>query len=152
MRRNHAKPTPPTISKPFKVWFGCLGNGVTVCNSAATDPETKDFPVIAHINKAGIITWYEKPLAMPPEARAAIERKADAGRGKWLAYWSSESPERKYGLLLDWMTCAELAGHMEWRREGKEPQRGIPWLIEQTISRKACARAAKIYGLEGAKA
>jgi hypothetical protein len=139
------------LSKPFELWLGCLGNGVTVANSAATDHETRDFPVIAHINEAGVIKWYEKPQSIPQDARAAIEREAGAEREKWITYWNTAQPEHKYALLLDWMTCGELVDYNKWRREGKESQHGIPWLVEQIISRKACARAAKVYGLEDAR-
>ena len=40
----------------FKLFLGCLGNGVTVCNSAVM--ENGDFKMVAHISNEGKITWY----------------------------------------------------------------------------------------------
>ena len=40
----------------FKLFLGCLGNGVTVCNSAVM--EDGDFKMVAHISNEGKITWY----------------------------------------------------------------------------------------------
>ena len=35
----------------FKLWMGCLGNGITVCNSAVE--ESGDYKHIAHISNNG---------------------------------------------------------------------------------------------------
>ena len=47
----------------FKLFLGCLGNGVTVCNSAVM--EDGDFKMVAHISNEGKITWYVEPRLYP---------------------------------------------------------------------------------------
>ena len=59
-------------AKNFELFLGCLGNGVTVCNSAVM--ENGDFKMVAHISVEGKITWYPAPAALPllrPPARPA---------------------------------------------------------------------------------
>lgn len=41
-------------ARNFKLFLGCLGNGVTVCNSAVM--EGGDFKMVAHISNEGKIT------------------------------------------------------------------------------------------------
>ena len=39
------------MAAKFELWFGCLGNGTTVCNKAVT--ENGDYKKIAHISEGG---------------------------------------------------------------------------------------------------
>ena len=68
----------------FKLFLGCLGNGVTVCNSAVM--EDGDFKMVAHISNEGKITWYvgedyppADALARSCSAQARMLARASAG-------------------------------------------------------------------------
>ena len=52
----------------FKLFLGCLGNGVTVCNSAVM--ENGDFKMVAHISNEGKITWYVGEDYPPARSRS----------------------------------------------------------------------------------
>ena len=51
--------------KKFELWFGCLGNGTTVCNKAVE--ENGDYKIIAHISECGNIRWRVKEPYVPVE-------------------------------------------------------------------------------------
>lgn len=62
--------------KPFELFMGCLGNGLTVCNKAVM--EQNDYKQIAHISPAGNIKWYIPVSSVPGPALLRIEHTADA--------------------------------------------------------------------------
>ena len=62
----------------FKLFLGCLGNGVTVCNSAVM--EDGDFKMVAHISNEGKITWYVGEDYPPADALASIRACAEQER------------------------------------------------------------------------
>ena len=65
----------------FKLFLGCLGNGVTVCNSAVM--EDGDFKMVAHISNEGKITWYVGEDYPPADALASIRACAEQERVKY---------------------------------------------------------------------
>lgn len=62
----------------FELWFGCLGNGTTVCNKAVT--ENGDYKKIAHISEGGNIRLYVAESYIPTADMEKI--KAIASRDK----------------------------------------------------------------------
>lgn len=62
--------------KPFELFMGCLGNGLTVCNKAVM--EHNDYKQIAHISPAGNIKWYIPVSSVPGPDLLRIEHTADA--------------------------------------------------------------------------
>ena len=68
----------------FKLFLGCLGNGVTVCNSAVM--ENGDFKMVAHISVEGKITWYVSEDYPPADALASIRACAEQERVKHQAW------------------------------------------------------------------
>ena len=62
----------------FELFMGCLGNGLTVCNSAVT--EHGDYKQIAHISNGGKIKWYVPVTSIPGPALLRIEHTADTMR------------------------------------------------------------------------
>lgn len=62
----------------FELFFGCLGNGITVCNKAAM--EHGDYKKIAHISTGGNIKLYEPEGKIPPVAMEKIERMASKNK------------------------------------------------------------------------
>lgn len=65
-------------SKKFKLFMGCLGNGITCCNSAVY--EGGDYKTIAHISEAGNIKLYVAPDYIPAEDMKRIEAAAAENR------------------------------------------------------------------------
>lgn len=47
----------------FELFYGCLGNGTTVCNKAVT--ENGDYKKIAHISEGGNIQLYVAESYIP---------------------------------------------------------------------------------------
>ena len=74
----------------FKLFLGCLGNGVTVCNSAVM--EDGDFKMVAHISNEGKITWYVGEDYPPADALASIRACAEQERVKYET-WRLPLPE-----------------------------------------------------------
>ena len=83
----------------FKLWMGCLGNGITVCNSAVE--EHGDYKYIAHISDNGKITLYVSESYIPVEDMRRIERTATEQRKIFLTEWNKQPDIRKYEKLLD---------------------------------------------------
>ena len=85
--------------KKFKLWLGCLGNGITVCNSAVE--ESGDYKHIAHISDNGKIKLYVSENYIPVEDMQRIERTAAEQREIFLNEWNKQSDISKYEKLLD---------------------------------------------------
>ena len=92
--------------KKFKLWMGCLGNGITVCNSAVM--ENGDYKHIAHISENGRITLYVSESYIPVEDMQRIERTATEQRKTFLTEWNKQSDMMKYEKLLDMLYLADL--------------------------------------------
>ena len=85
--------------KNFKLWMGCLGNGITVCNSAVE--EHGDYKHIAHISDSGKIKLYVSKSYIPVKDMQRIEQTAADRRKTFLNEWNKQSDIRKYEKLLD---------------------------------------------------
>ena len=92
--------------KKFKLWMGCLGNGITVCNSAVE--EHGDYKHIAHISDNGKIKLYVSKSYIPVEDMQRIEQAAADSRKIFLTEWNKQSDIKKYEKLLDMLYLADL--------------------------------------------
>ena len=92
--------------KKFKLWMGCLGNGITVCNSAVMDHG--DYKFIAHISDNGKIKLYVSESYIPIEDMQRIERTATEQRKTFLNEWNKQSDIRKYEKLLDMCSLSDF--------------------------------------------
>lgn len=92
--------------KNFKLWMGCLGNGITVCNSAVEI--NGDYKHIAHISDNGKIKLYVSEGYIPVEDMRRIERTAAEHRKTFLNEWNKQSDIKKYEKLLDMLYLADL--------------------------------------------
>ena len=101
----------------FKLFLGCLGNGVTVCNSAVM--EDGDFKMVAHISNEGKITWYVGEDSPPADALASIRACAEQERAKYETWLNGLSPaaRREYQRL-------PLPEFLEELRKAKEEREG----------------------------
>ena len=98
--------------KNFKLWMGCFGNGITVCNSAVE--ESGDYKHIAHISDNGKIKLYVSENYIPVKDMQRIERTAAEQRKTFLNEWNKQSDIRKYEKLLDMCSLSdfmEIAGN-----------------------------------------
>lgn len=99
------------MSQKFELFGGCLGNGTTVCNKAVT--ENGDYKTIAHISNGGRITWYIKnPESYVPEKDMQIIKGwCDTARQEFLESWERYDDLRKYEIMLNEISYAELLAH-----------------------------------------
>ena len=91
--------------KKFKLWMGCLGNGITVCNSAVE--ESGDYKHIAHISNNGKIKLYVSKSYIPVEDMQRIEQAAADSRKTFLTEWNKRSDIEKYEKLLDMCSLSD---------------------------------------------
>lgn len=89
----------------FKLWMGCLGNGITVCNSAVE--ESGDYKHIAHISNNGKIALYVPKSYIPVEDMQRIEQAAAEQRKTFLNEWNKQSDIEKYEKLLDMCSLSD---------------------------------------------
>lgn len=103
----------------FKLFLGCLGNGVTVCNSAVM--EDGDFKKVAHISNEGKITWYVGEDYPPADALASIRACAEQERVKYETWFNGLSPAARREYQLERLPLPEL---LEELRKAKEEKGG----------------------------
>lgn len=99
----------------FKLFLGCLGNGVTVCNSAVM--EDGDFKMVAHISNEGKITWYVGEDYPPADALASIRACAEQERVKYETWLNGLSPAARREYQLKRLPLPEF---LEELRKAKE--------------------------------
>ena len=92
--------------KNFKLWMGCLGNGITVCNSAVEN--NGEYKHIAHISDSGKIALYVPKSYIPVEDMQRIEQAAAEQRKTFLTEWNKQPDIEKYEKLLDMCTISDL--------------------------------------------
>lgn len=106
-------------AKNFELFLGCLGNGVTVCNSAVM--ENGDFKMVAHISNDGKITWYVSEDYPPADALASIRACAEQEQAKHQAWLDSLSPAARREYELEHLPLPEF---LEELRKAKEEREG----------------------------
>lgn len=86
-------------NKKFELWFGCLGNGTTVCNKAVM--ENGDYKHIAHISPGGNIRFYVSIFNIPAEAMEKIKSMAKIAANEFHKDFERHSIYYQYGKILD---------------------------------------------------
>lgn len=112
----------------FKLFLGCLGNGVTVCNSAVM--EDGDFKMVAHISNEGKITWYVGEDYPPADALASIRACAEQERVKYETWLNGLSPAARREYQLERLPLPEF---LEELRKAKEEKKGGGSLMSRDI-------------------
>ena len=102
-------------AKNFELFLGCLGSGVTVCNSAVM--ENGDFKMVAHISVEGKITWYVSEDYPPADALASIRACAEQERVKYETWLNGLSPAARREYQLERLPLPEF---LEELRKAKE--------------------------------
>ena len=100
----------------FKLFLGCLGNGVTVCNSAVM--EDGDFKMVAHIPNEGTITWYVGEDYPPADALASIRACAEQERAKYETWLNGLSPAARREYQLERLPPPEFLEGLRKAKEG----------------------------------
>ena len=81
------------------IHFGLLGNGITAYDTSKTDPETRDYPTVAHISNEGNIKYYTENLSADDKRR--IEEQAAKQKQMFTESWNKLPIETRYERLLD---------------------------------------------------
>lgn len=98
----------------MNLMFGCLGNGVTVCDRDRT--EHGDYKNIAHIDPCGAVRMYVKTIS--PEARETIERHAALLRDVYREGFMRMNRERAVDEVYDRMTIPQWLEHRDlWQMD-----------------------------------
>ena len=105
-------------AKNFELFLGCLGNGVTVCNSAVI--ENGDFKMVAHISVEGKITWYVSEDYPPADALTSIRACAEQERVKSETWLNGLSPAARREYELEHLPLPEFLEELRKAREAKE--------------------------------
>lgn len=105
-------------ARNFKLFLGCLGNGVTVCNSAVM--EDGDFKKVAHISNEGKITWYVSEDYPPAGALASIRACAEQERVKYETWLNGLSPAARREYQLERLPLPELLEELRKAKEEKD--------------------------------
>lgn len=98
---NEEKNGKMNTKKPFELFLGCLGNGITVCNKAVM--QSGDYKAIAHISDNGKISWYiaDPESYVPAPELERIKRCAKNQKDKWEKWFSSLSEINQYMFLME---------------------------------------------------
>ena len=83
----------------FELWFGCLGNGTTVCNKAVT--ENGDYKKIAHISEGGNIRLYVAESYIPASEMEKIKAMVNRDKADFMKRFESLPEVEQYGKILD---------------------------------------------------
>ena len=86
---------PPEIST---IHFGMFGNGVTAYDVSRTDPETNDYPIVAHISVEGVIDRLDENLSDTDKAR--ISEQAQSVRAEFTEKWNAMPDTEKLLTIM----------------------------------------------------
>ena len=85
--------------KKFELFFGCLGNGTTVCNKAVM--ENGDYKKIAHISEGGNIKLYVAASYIPDTEMQKIKVIANRDKTEFIKRFESLPEIEQYEKILD---------------------------------------------------
>ncbi len=88
-----------TFEPESSIHFGLFGNGITAYDVSRTDPETHDYPTVAHISEEGVVSIYDDTLSEKDMQR--IQEQAQSARKQFFERWNRLSTEEQYYQLLN---------------------------------------------------
>lgn len=109
----------------FELWFGCFGNGTTVCNKAVT--ENGDYKKIAHISEGGNIRLYVAESYIPAAEMEKIRAMANRDKAEFMKRFESLPEGEQYGKILD---RVEHQKFMEFVRDKRPLGEKLPAMRE----------------------
>lgn len=98
----------------FELWFGCLGNGITVCNKAVE--EDGDYKIIAHISEGGNITFRVTETHIPRTEMASIIAVAARQEAKFQTEFEKLPDINQYTKILDRVPHQKFMEYIKDRR------------------------------------
>ncbi|MCD7959567.1 MAG: hypothetical protein LUF89_08885 [Ruminococcus sp.] len=97
-----SQPTPAEESTEKFVHFGLLGNGITAYDVSKINPETNDYPIVAHIEGNGKMTTYEPYYSQLSEQdKNSIANEAARQKEVFQSKWDGLTPEQQYSRIYD---------------------------------------------------
>ena len=93
--------------KEVDLMFGCLGNGVTVCDRSRM--EHGDYKKVAHIEPCGAVKLYDATL--PPDALEKIDAHAAAQARNFKHGFIHLGRAAALEMLYDRMTINQIVAH-----------------------------------------
>ena len=82
----------------FELFFGCLGNGTTVCNKAVM--ENGDYKVVAHISNGGNIQMRVEKAQIPEREMEKILIMAEGCKEKFKEWFENLPEVTQYEKIL----------------------------------------------------
>lgn len=79
---------------------GLFGNGITYYDTSRTDPETNDFPTVAHVSPEGKMTIYDR-AHLPDGDLMRIQQDARTQHEKFERDWNSRSITGRFAEILE---------------------------------------------------
>lgn len=113
----------------FELWFGCFGNGTTVCNKAVT--ENGDYKKIAHISEGGNIRLYVAESYIPAEAMEKIIAMANRAKAEFIKRFESLPEIKQCGKILE---RVEHQKFMEFAEDKRPLAEKLPGMREYYYS------------------
>lgn len=86
-------------ARKFELFFGCLGNGVTVCNKAVM--QNGDYKRVAHISNGGNIRFYVPESYIPDAEMEEIRDMANKMKQEFMTKFESLPAIKQYGIILE---------------------------------------------------
>ena len=110
----------------FELFFGCLGNGVTVCNKAVM--RNGDYKTVAHISNGGNIRFYVPESYIPDAEMEKIRAMANRMKQEFMEKFESLPAIKQYGIILE----DEIPHHrfMEFIKDKRPLQEKLPSMRE----------------------
>ena len=112
-------------ARKFELFFGCLGNGVTVCNKAVM--QNGDYKMVAHISNGGNIRFYVPESYIPDAEMERIRAMANRTKREFMEKFESLPAIKQYGIILD---CVPNSKFVEFADDKRSLQEKIPSMWE----------------------
>lgn len=98
----------------FELWFGCLGNGTTVCNKAVE--VNGDYKTIAHISNGGNIHFYVPMSYIPTDAMEKINAMASRAATEYHGKFEQLPIMEQYRKIIDALPYQVFMENLEDKR------------------------------------
>ena len=98
--------TNPDSTPARDIHFGMLGNGITAYDVSRTDPETNDYPIVAHISEEGSIDRIADDLS--DADKELIQKEADSQREKYVEQWNAQPLDQRYYEIINRSTREQM--------------------------------------------
>ena len=113
------------MAKKFELFFGCLGNGVTVANKVVL--KNGDYKTVAHISNGGNILFFVSESYIPDAEMEKICAMANRTKQEFIEKFESLPSIRQYEIILDGIPNFKF---MEFAGDKRSLQEKLPSMRE----------------------